>query len=314
MRVADRWASTVRLSRSRRIAKALLDFRLSRLFVRRVPVAFRPGHSQSPICNPREVARHISNRDPDCLPETLPGIELNHGEQVALWTKWNPHMRKYASLRDQTQTRFWPASADALGEAAVLYCMLRHARPRRLVAFGTPQAILTALDAQDFDNIDPIDCAYIDPKPELLSSTLEPRDLARIRVIPGSVEVIRFSPGLFETLSPGDILYVDSTHVLKTASDVNHLIFGVLPILKQGVIVRFGTVMYPFEYPKLYTHDLNYSWNEVYALRAFMMYNSDFQITFFNDYFARTAREFSMRDTSLVVSSLGNDLWLTRRK
>jgi hypothetical protein len=176
-----------------------------------------------------------------------------------------------------------------------------------------PQAIATALDVQDFDGTRSMECVYIDPDPQLLTLILRPEDCARTRIIPGGVEVLRYFPSLFETLNQGDILYIDSSHVLKTASDVSYFIFEVLPRLNQGVIVRFGTVMYPFEYPRTHLLTHNYSWNEIYALRAFLMYNPEFEITFFNDFFTRTTREFASRDVALTLSDLGNDLWLTRR-
>ena len=54
----------------------------------------------------------------------------------------------------------------------------------------------------------------------------------------------------FDLLENRDMLFVDSTHVCKTGSDVNHILFNILPRLASGVYVHFHDVFYPFEYPK----------------------------------------------------------------
>lgn len=46
-----------------------------------------------------------------------------------------------------------------------------------------------------------------------------------------------------------DILFVDSIHVLKQGSDVNYILFEVLPVLKKGVVVHFYYI-FLFNYPK----------------------------------------------------------------
>ena len=63
-------------------------------------------------------------------------------------------------------------------------------------------------------------------------------------------EVQKVSLSAFQELDGGDILFIDSTHVLKTGSDVNHILFNILPTLKSGVLINFHDIIYPFEYPK----------------------------------------------------------------
>ena len=96
---------------------------------------------------------------------------------------------------------------------------------------------------------------------------------------------------VFDELNEGDILFIDSTHVLRTGSDVCFELFEVLPRLAPGVLVHFHDIFWPFEYPRAWVVDENRSWNELYAIRAFLMNNSDWHIIFFNHYFAKTGRE-----------------------
>jgi hypothetical protein len=87
-------------------------------------------------------------------------------------------------------------------------------------------------------------------------------------------------------LEAGDVLFVDSTHVAKAGSDVNHIFFRVLPALKPGVIIHFHDIFHPFEYPREWFFNGNRSWNELYLLRAFLMNNASYRVLFFNSWFA----------------------------
>jgi hypothetical protein len=117
---------------------------------------------------------------------------------------------------------------------------------------------------------------------------------------------------LFGALGRGDLLLIDSTHVLKTGSDVCHLLFSVLPSLAKGVIIHFRDCRYPFEYPDGWIFEDNRSWNEVYAVRAFLMYNSDFEIVFWNSLFAIAFRERIAATAPAFLDHPGGGLWVER--
>ncbi len=117
----------------------------------------------------------------------------------------------------------------------------------------------------------------------------------------------------FDDLQRNDILFIDSTHVVKTGSDVVFELFEILPRLHSGVVVHFHDVFYPFEYPREWVIDRNYSWNELYALRAFLMGNRDWEILFFNDYMARTERPRLRQQAPEMLANPGGGLWLRRR-
>lgn len=55
---------------------------------------------------------------------------------------------------------------------------------------------------------------------------------------------------LFSNLTIDDVVFIDSSHVSKTGSDVNHLMFEVLPRLPIGVHVHFHDIFLPFDYPR----------------------------------------------------------------
>jgi hypothetical protein len=77
-----------------------------------------------------------------------------------------------------------------------------------------------------------------------------------------------------------DVLFIDSSHVAKTGSDVNFLYFDVLPRLAKGVNVHVHDIFLPHDYPRHWVVDEKRSWNEQYLLRALLMYSSAFQVVF----------------------------------
>jgi hypothetical protein len=53
---------------------------------------------------------------------------------------------------------------------------------------------------------------------------------------------------LFDSLGAGDVLFVDSSHISKMGSDVNHIFFEILPRLRAGVWVHFHDIFWPFDW------------------------------------------------------------------
>jgi hypothetical protein len=115
----------------------------------------------------------------------------------------------------------------------------------------------------------------------------------------------------FEKLQAGDILFIDSTHVVKTGSDVNYILFEILPLLRSGVFIHFHDVFFPFEYPKEWVYE-GRNWNEDYFLRAFLMYNNKFEIRLFCEYIHRH-HKVAFKDMPLTYKNTGGNLWLEKR-
>lgn len=282
-------------------------------FLTAAPLAYAPGHFYSPICDPSALKHHY--RDPRTTepPPQLPGIDLAHDAQVSLWEGWRPFLDDMARFfSDCTSRRCQlPSASYDIGDATVYACMLRHLQPRRLIEVGSGSSSAVALDVIDRFLTNPPRITFIEPYPSFLESLLSQEDRTRVEVI--TSEVQKVEPAFFDDLQPNDLLFINSTHIVKTASDVVFKLFEVLPQLRPGVIVHFHDVFYPFEYPGEWVMDRNYSWNELYALRAFLTGNRDWEIVFFNDYFARTERARIERDAPQILGNAGGGLWLRRR-
>jgi len=98
------------------------------------------------------------------------------------------------------------------------------------------------------------------------------------RLLARPVQEVGLAP--FLALEAGDVLFIDSSHVAKTGSDVNFLYFEVLPRLAAGVVVHVHDVFLPDEYPPEWVLDEGRSWNEQYLLRALLMHSRAFRVLF----------------------------------
>ena len=115
----------------------------------------------------------------------------------------------------------------------------------------------------------------------------------------------------FSGLDRGDLLFIDSSHVVKCGSDVQFLIFEVLPRLKPGVFVHFHDIFHSFEYPGEWLSHGIY-WNEAYFLRAFLAYNTEWEIYFFNSYVGDLFHDFLAAEMPLCLKNFGGSLYLRR--
>jgi hypothetical protein len=116
---------------------------------------------------------------------------------------------------------------------------------------------------------------------------------------------------VFMSLQDGDLLFIDSSHVMKCGSDVQFLMFEVLPRLRVGVVVHFHDVFDSFEYPEDWLLK-GWYWNESYALRAFLSYNAAWEIYLFGNYAVKTFAEFFKQKMPLCLENPGGSLYIRR--
>ncbi|MDZ7833372.1 MAG: hypothetical protein U5L07_16635 [Desulfobacterales bacterium] len=152
-----------------------------------------------------------------------------------------------------------------------------------------------------------IDTTLIEPYPDTLWSLLKTEDkpnLVQMRL--QDVPLDRF-----EHLEENDILFVDSTHVSKINSDVNKILFEILPVLKPGVHVHFHDIVWPFEYPKEWVYE-GRAWNEAYILRAFLMFNKMYKIVLMSSYVCHFFGYYFKQYMPLCLENSGTSLWIKK--
>jgi hypothetical protein len=152
---------------------------------------------------------------------------------------------------------------------------------------------------------------FIEPYPKRLHSLLKNDDRDKVTILDERVQKVPSE--IFESLKSGDLLFIDSSHVVKCGSDLQVLFFDILPLLPSGVFVHFHDVFYPFDYPVEWLKKGMY-WNENYFLRAFLSYNSEWRIYFFNTYVSFAFSDFIKENMPLCVKNPGGSLYIRREK
>ncbi|QOX80351.1 class I SAM-dependent methyltransferase [Trichlorobacter lovleyi] len=166
----------------------------------------------------------------------------------------------------------------SFGCAAALHCILRFFQPQRIVEIGSGNSsqIINAAVLQNMKEFGrQCDYTIVDPYPDdahigklqCVSNLLK----QRVETLPVS---------FFSHLRDGDVLFIDSGHVVKTGGDVNYLILEVLPRLAPGVIIHFHDIPMPYEYAEVYHTNPSFRmfWTESYLLQAFLAFNNEFEI------------------------------------
>ncbi len=221
-------------------------------------------HYYEPFPNPQRVSG----------PRRLPGIEWNLPAQWVLVDSfaWMDEIRLLAQRN--IAGRFFDAHNPNFcgGDADILYSLVRKLRPRTIVEIGSGYSTLVAVHAVQQNAAEGNPCKHI---------CVEPYEMGWLESI--GVEVLRapveaIAVEFFEALASGDLLFIDSSHVVRAGGDVNYLILEVLPTLAPGVTVHFHDIFSPADYPRQWTDEKALLWAEQYLLEAFLSENRDWEI------------------------------------
>lgn len=266
-----------------------------------------PGHFYSPIPSVDDVRRREA--EVFAVPRDIAGLDLNESGQHALLRALAERYPSNPYVSGGRPVRYTADNPNfAAAEAITLYGMILHRKPKRIVEVGCGYSSLVILDALDELGDGDVKCTMIEPHADLLRSLLRPGDERRLTILERRLQDVETEA--FSDLRDGDILFIDSTHVCKTDSDVNHALGRVLPSLAPGVSVHFHDIFWPFEYPREWVYQ-GRAWNEAYAMRAFLQYNSAFRIEFFTSYLWYVHGE-TLAAAMPLVAANGSSLWLRR--
>lgn len=168
------------------------------------------------------------------------------------------------------------ASDEGYGEveADFLYCFIRAHRPKQIVQIGCGVSTAVCLLAARDEGYSPrIVC--IEPYP---TAFLQRESKAgRIDLVPQKVQDIGYE--CVQRLGPGDFFFVDSSHTLAPAGELNLIVLEMLPRLAPGVYAHFHDIYFPYDYsPDLLSAALFFS-HETALLYSFLLMNSRFEIT-----------------------------------
>lgn len=276
---------------------------------RGIKLLFPIGHFYSPIADPNDIrAREMeiwARRD------AMLGINLNVAAQLALLKELSPHLAGINyPVEQQANPRvyFYDNDQYPVLDAEFLYAALCYFQPRRMIEVGSGFSSLITADVNRRIFNRQLDFCCIEPYPrQFLIDGVD----GITRLVCQKVEEVDTT--FFDRLEAGDILFIDSSHVSKVGSDVNHLFFCILPRLKEGVLVHIHDIFLPDEYPKEWVIDQGRNWNEQYLLRAFLQYNSDWEIVWAAHFMAtRYTEEVSSIFLRFPRLGGGGSFWLRR--
>lgn len=268
----------------------------------RIAPGWPPGHFYSPYPDLDEISgRYDALSDP--TKTVLPGLDLCIEQQLA-------NLNSFIEMDRPTLAELeFDSDNDAYraGDAMVLVAQIIAETPKRVVEIGSGHStalIQQLIRKKDLD----IEHLVIDPYPELIFGLLGPEPIQGLELKREPLQAV--DPSLVEVLSEGDILFVDSSHVSKAGSDVNALLFEWLPRLPVGVRVHFHDIQFPFE-SRWDWITQGRVWTESYLLRAFMSFNTQFEITFFTD---QLNKQYAGRIEQLgsEFEKSGSSLWIRR--
>jgi hypothetical protein len=220
--------------------------------------------------NPKYLKRNLS------LDRNLPGIDFNISVQLEILEKfnYNEELLKFPMNKVDNKLEYCYNHGPFLaGDSEYLYNMIRLFKPIKMIEIGCGSSTLMAMNAHRKNT--EIDPAYV-----CEHICIEPYEHAwlkecNVKVTRSLVENV--DKELFCTLGKNDILFIDSSHVIRPQGDVLFEYLEILPILKPGVLVHIHDIFTPKDYPDEWVKSATL-WNEQYLLEAFLCGNKDYEI------------------------------------
>jgi len=167
-------------------------------------------------------------------------------------------------------------------DGEIYYCMIRYFKPKRIIEIGAGYSTYLAAQAllknKEEYGIN-AKLIAIEPYP---NDTLRKGFPGLTKLIETKVQEVDLSE--FRKLKENDILFIDSSHVLKIGNDVQYEFFEILPKLSKGVLLHLHDIFLPAEYPKKWVLKKYLFWNEQYLLQAFLTFNSVFEVLWGGSY------------------------------
>jgi Methyltransferase domain len=209
-------------------------------------------------------------------PRELPGIDWNMRGQIDLLEKleFSDELKDIGRARKPDGMFYMDNGSFESGDAEFLYNMIRLKKPKRIFEIGSGYSTLITARAikQNKETVPGYQCKHLCVEPyerPWLESV-------GVKVLRQKVEDV--DSKIFSELEEDDLLFIDSSHIIRPQGDVVFEYLQLLPVLKKGVIVHVHDIFSPRDYPKEWVIDAVRFWNEQYLLEAFLTSNSDWRI------------------------------------
>lgn len=228
------------------------------------------NHYYEPRVDPELLQRPLSE------PRLLPGIDLDLAGQLAFLDGFHWEEELADVPREAREPlAFWMDNGSfESGDAEYFYQVLRATKPRRLFEIGSGHSTLMARRALDRNRREDSACTCEHVCVEPYEMPWLERTGARI--VRTRVETL--PRAFWRELQAGDLLFIDSSHVIRPQGDVLYEYLELLPSLSPGVLVHVHDIFTPRDYPESWVLQDRRMWNEQYLLEALLGAGSDWQV------------------------------------
>jgi hypothetical protein len=282
-------------------------------FFEKFGVHVLPVHYYSPVPDTRELRKDL---DKWYREWSFTGVDFDMKGQLQILD----NLRAYKGECDKLppyNDPFLNELGEGFGEleSHILYAMIRRLKPRNVIEVGSGMSTFFSVNALSKNNEEAgiaatMTCIEPYPSPALHKVN----GACQTRIIPKRVQEVSIE--VFEALSGGDILFIDSSHMVKINGDVNYLYLEVLPRLGEGVVVHIHDICFPYPTPPpedwvLTRHQF---WTEAALVQAFLIFNSVFKVLLCSSYLHYKAPESLYSVFSFPKYDIGvpSSLWLQK--
>lgn len=228
------------------------------------------NHYYEPQFDFRELRESLSES------RSLPGINWNVPEQLSYLENlsYADELQGIPSKPTDTLSFYFNNGKFESGDAEYWYQLVRHIKPGKIFEIGSGNSTLMAIKGIERNRSDNPDyvCRHV---------CIEPYEMpwlekSNVEVIREKIEDVEIK--LFSELQANDVLFIDSSHVIRPRGDVLMEYLEILPTLNEGVIVHIHDIFSPKDYPEDWLANRVKFWNEQYLLEAFLTHNSDWKV------------------------------------
>lgn len=240
-----------------------------------------PNHFYSPVPDTRTLKNDVWDKHSE-----MSGININTDGQLNLlstfFIKFKQEYDKFPLGKTAIPYEYYVNNNGFESvDGEILYCMIRYFKPRKILEIGSGNSTYLSAKAVLKNEEDNCTCELIaiEPYPNDVLKTGLP---GLSKLVPQKVQDVPLS--VFSELKENDILFIDSSHILKIGSDVYYEYLEILPRLNRGVIVHIHDIFLPAEYKKEWVLKNQQFFNEQYLLQAFLTFNDCFEVFWAGSY------------------------------
>lgn len=244
---------------------------------------------------------------------SLPAINFNDTAQIELLKSFNFQEELLTKPVDNapTPTYYYQNGSFPSGDAECYYSLIRKFKPKTIIEIGSGYSTLIANEA--------INKNVKENKANTKLICIEPYEMPwlsklNIKLIRKKVEDIELD--FFKQLNKNDMLFIDSSHVIRPQGDVLHEVLHVLPHLKSGVLVHFHDIFTPLNYPEDWLKEEYRLWNEQYLIEAFLSNNNEFEIIIAMSYLTYNYKKQTYNAFPVLAQNpnrIPGSLWLRKK-